>query len=572
MNGEIKISELSVAQYMCVINDLPASKAQKDLSEQDNAILDKFRAATKSYHLYRTANGWDSEKWIKYEPRDISYAWGSFNAILVVFQYLNDDTKNTKKALSLTELFNRFINDPKVNEPQYDEKITGKDSDRFLFKAKEYIFTHTAATFRADVEVQYTNSYDAYRDNFNKILGGCTKDSTISTVIRHLEPYVLPEALAGFREMARRGFDVDLLASQEMVEQETIQTTQCNRFDADISPKPKKLDGPLWAKCEQLFDAGARQIVFTGAPGTGKTFTAEVFAEYKLWEYADRKGGIVCDKQMLDEHIKTVQFHSGYDYSDFVEGLRPVHTGVSGEMTFVRLDGQFKAFCRKILNNPDKNAPYFFIIDEINRADLSRVFGELMFCLDESKRPASPEDTAGKTVVTQYSNLPTYQISENGIATKMENDDYKKGFYIPKNLCILATMNDIDRSVESFDFALRRRFKWIEAKADEEMEPGLLGMLGCDLPDDVVKELSDAVKGMNAVITGDEGQKLRLTSDYHIGHAYFEKYNGENLPDIWENQIKQILREYCRGRANSSDVNNFIEACRKALLVDKGEK
>lgn len=196
-------------------------------------------------------------------------------------------------------------------------------------------------------------------------------------MIRCLEPHVRPEAMAGFREMARRGFDVDL----------------------------SFVPGPLWSKCERLHDAGAKQIVFTGAPGTGKTYTAYQFAKHTV-------EGYFGNSNHLNTHIEIVQFHSSYDDSDFVEGLRPVETGENNEVTFRRLDGQFKAFCRKILKDIDCNAPYFFIIDEINRADLSRVFGELMFCLDESKRPVSLLDTAEKKVTTQYSNLPTYEVSK----------------------------------------------------------------------------------------------------------------------------------------------------------------
>ncbi|WP_253514806.1 AAA family ATPase [Peribacillus frigoritolerans] len=103
----------------------------------------------------------------------------------------------------------------------------------------------------------------------------------------------------------------------------------------------------------------------------------------------------------------------------------------------------------------------------MNRADLSRVFGELMYGLEEHYRE--------KTFQTQYSNLPTYEI-KNKRAVPMDYDVFENGFFIPENVYIIATMNDIDRSVEAFDFALRRRFQWIEVKANDVMKDALEGM------------------------------------------------------------------------------------------------
>ena len=176
-----------------------------------------------------------------------------------------------------------------------------------------------------------------------------------------------------------------------------------------------------------------KQVIFTGAPGTGKT--------YAVRNYVKKQ----CKEHGYDEsHYKFVQFHPSYDYTDFVEGLRPVQLNENGAPTFVRLDGIFKAFCRQIAERnqkSDKNAAvetYYFIIDEINRADLAKVFGELMFGLKEGYR--------GKKFDTQYQNLPTYQVdpdTKQVTQLKAENDVFKDGFYIPENLYIIGTMNEI---------------------------------------------------------------------------------------------------------------------------------
>ncbi len=281
-------------------------------------------------------------------------------------------------------------------------------------------------------------------------------------------------------------------------------------------------------------------IIFTGAPGTGKTYSVENYVK----DVKERSG--------------FVQFHSSFDYTDFVEGLRPVSDGNVG-MKFVRMDGIFKKFCRRALKNPDET--YYFIIDEINRADLSRVFGELMYCFE--KRGTDHK------VDTQYQNLPTYEMAD-GTAVIIENDDFAGGFYVPENVIVIGTMNDIDRSVETFDFALRRRFDWVNIKANDVMESSLISMresgtIDAAADDANLKQLSERVVKMNGKISD---KQYSLNEDYHIGPAYFKGYNGtkESLTEIFEHNIAPILQEYLRGRATKL-VEGFTEACKNALFA-----
>lgn len=160
---------------------------------------------------------------------------------------------------------------------------------------------------------------------------------------------------------------------------------------------------------------------------------------------------------------------------------------------------------------------------------------------------------------TQYKNLPTYRINEKGKAVLLENDCFKDGFYIPKNLIIIGTMNDIDRSVETFDFALRRRFRWGEIKANDVMESSLLEMR----KDDKEEEIEDLIKSaiaMNNVISSDK--KIGLNKSFHIGPAYFKKGTKSN---IWNTKVEPILYEYCRGR-KSENTDKFVKNCRKAFF------
>ena len=366
-----------------------------------------------------------------------------------------------------------------------------------------------------------------------------------------------------------------------------------------------------------------KNLVLTGAPGTGKTFLAKEIAK------------------AMDAEVEFVQFHPSYDYTDFVEGLRPIKKDKI--LCFERTDGVFKLFCKKALSasmlfslaykelvrelkvrdidsldtelrktyvnendhivfrNTDgrnansqkhyvsekklrelylkiseniqhfedetkitkdkckelnggrevdttaplilkelfkrsrkgllrlsKSSKYVFIIDEINRCELSKIFGELFYAIDPGYRGEK-----GK-VKTQYQNL-------------IDNDDvFVDGFFVPENVYILATMNDIDRSVESMDFALRRRFAWKEIKPEDRME-----MLSEKLDHDTCVK---AIRVMNA-LNKDISKTRGLGSAYQIGPAYFlkldkELYNGD-FTALWDMHIEILLKEYLRGYSNA---------------------
>ena len=386
-------------------------------------------------------------------------------------------------------------------------------------------------------------------------------------------------------------------------------------------------------------------MILHGAPGTGKSFlakqiAADIVSSGKKCEYTE-----LSDEEK--SQIEFVQFHPSYDYTDFVEGLRP-KLNDDGSMGFELQSGIFMKFINKarknyedsqkttetlkieqsvqdlmseffdgvfqeekrfetkngnsfIITNVDEkhiyiNIPgnatankltlninevrkmlesgkkfnqikditsffekrnatqefsydfvifneikkmkaskpqeanieaqkkYVFIIDEINRGEISKIFGELFYSIDPGYRGKTGE------ITTQYSNL---------------HDDPEEKFYIPENVYIIGTMNDIDRSVDSFDFAMRRRFRFIELKANE-----MIGML-----DSLSKERKqDAIKRMTSLNNAITTNVKDLNESYHIGAAYFLKLNEIYPEQLWSDYLEPLLKDYIQGMPNEEEI------------------
>jgi 5-methylcytosine-specific restriction protein B len=234
-----------------------------------------------------------------------------------------------------------------------------------------------------------------------------------------------------------------------------------------------------------------KNIILQGAPGVGKTFAAKRLA-YSIMGEED------------DDRVEFVQFHQNYSYEDFVMGYKPVENG------FQLKYGIFYRFCKKAQAHPDKD--YFFIIDEINRGNMSKIFGELLMLIEADYRD--------KEVTLAYTG---------------------RGFSVPKRLHIIGMMNTADRSLAMIDYALRRRFSFFD------MEPGFdsegFKKYQEGLANDTFNTLIDKIQELNREIKQDKS----LGKGFCIGHSYFcnvEECTEEWMKDVVDFDILPMLNEY----------------------------
>lgn len=283
----------------------------------------------------------------------------------------------------------------------------------------------------------------------------------------------------------------------------------------------KYLDGISFvSKCVGIVKS-KKNVILQGAPGTGKTYNTAAIALSVLGEsvdYSDHNAVMKRYKSLQDNRIFFTTFHQSLDYEDFVEGLKPhIQYDAEGKsigVTYEPEDGIFKLACQAV----QPNKPVVLIIDEINRGNVSKVFGELITLLEADKRD---KDDHPLTVKLPYS---------------------KKAFGVPSDLYIIGTMNTTDRSTGTLDYALRRRFAFVTLKSDvsviekhyDELHNEELKKIAVSLFNDIRKFIENPKH-----LCGDLG-----IDDLMVGHSYFMAKSKDELANRIEYEVIPLINEY----------------------------
>lgn len=286
------------------------------------------------------------------------------------------------------------------------------------------------------------------------------------------------------KEVFRYGEDMDYIKEFDYIKEE---------FLKEVFLEKNLVKDLLWELKEE------KNIILQGPSGVGKTFIASKLAK--------------LDIDSVDENIKTIQFHQSYSYEDFIMGFRPSKLG-----GFELKEGVFYTFCKRASINPKQN--FYFVIDEINRGNLSKIFGETLMLMEKDKRGI-----------------------KNKITLSYENEI----FYIPSNVYIIATMNPNDRSIVDFDFAMRRRFSFFDIEPAFESEKFKNYLLSKGLSKKIIRFISFNMNNLNKKIID---ESFGLGKSFCIGHSYFCNPDlSKQSEEVWykkiiDYKIAPLIRTY----------------------------
>lgn len=289
----------------------------------------------------------------------------------------------------------------------------------------------------------------------------------------------------------------------------------------------------------ELLTTGNKAIILYGPPGTGKTYTAENLVCEMLKIEREQLDGykFSSDETKIEGAWTLVQFHPNYTYEDFIGGISPELS--NNNLSYTLKTGIFKRFCDVAAKPENKEKSFIFVIDEINRADLSAVFGELM-----------------------------YGLEYRGKGMRIPNFD--KQFVIPDNVYLIGTMNNIDKSLVTFDLALRRRFAFYKIMPNLNVIEAMLE--NCNIEESCLSAFIARCKDLNKKLS--ETGTLQLGEDYQIGHAYYGKIRDFlrkisskdtqtittfELEKLWEYHLEPLLMEYVGNRMEDPDVVKRIQ-------------
>ncbi|WP_434581550.1 AAA family ATPase [Sulfurimonas sp. NW15] len=437
----------------------------------------------------------------------------------------------------------------------WQKDLSGKDDKEKFESSKKYLEKKFPPKFlwmwANKEEVLHPISLMAFRNFLDTEFGKTILDSIKKDFesIKGVEKNELPELVTNmkfdnFKNVWKKISDKIL---EEIVDEFSSKTDDKKK---EIIFKLSKLisliciEEPDIKNIADFLQTGNRAVILWGPPGTGKTYESEQVVkelldigddELEKYLFSNKKG-----EDNTKGYYQIIQFHPNYTYQDFIGGISPKLT--SEIISYELREGVFKEFCDDANKNKDKK--YIFIIDEINRAELSAVFGELLYALEYR----------GKSI-----NLPHFG-----------------SFVIPKNVYIIGTMNNVDKSLVTFDLALRRRFGFFKLMPKlEVIEDVLSEFVKKDSLDDYYQKCVE----LNQSITS----QLGLSEDYQIGQAYFlriKDFLDQNklkkkepqiitrfeLKKLWLYNIEPLLEEYLGMQLEDDGIKSKLNALKKNFL------
>ena len=562
---------------------LPLTASASEISwtksdENDTEYLLRF---IEWAHLFGKAKGYSSEQYMIYHNFG-EHKGQYYDGYKDKRYYIDEgDVLDNYKGI-ICKLLQQIVNSKTINDLKQIEKDIKKEGKK-RFDAKQIIRKLTVLHFALDDINSGKENNDATEKLNNNSLLWIYKDETVDN---------LYELFVGDNGNEKSFFEKSNAVWTKAVE--WLKETEVNDWKngcpstitTDNYKQFAKLNNLLWElgknNAGELTNFDVPNVIYHGAPGTGKTYTT--LQTVKLLCQGD------------NSRYKYCQFHPSYSYQDFIEGIKPMRI-VGGNVNLEVVNGIFKQFCIDVKDknetfyegfkkNNKGNAPkiddyphYYFIVDEINRGDLSRIFGETFSLLEPDYRDrdfSNPNDGYKKSenlIVTPLSNVIEKTSNKEGLAYKII--DGKVYFGIPFNIHFIGLMNDVDKSIDTFDLALRRRFKWITKKCDYDViQDSLLDKI---TNTDEVADYKKSCETLNEFITKPEG--LGLSENYQLGQSYFMKIvnmlssKSKTITEtarksVFENYIETTLREYAREVCDENEIDDKINGAKKEFGID----
>lgn len=493
INGSYQYKNLPELSYAAFEESERVNNENKKLIDEGSVMVEEDANAV-HYWLYAAGHGGD--KWNEfYDSNIMAIGWGEIgdlskfsdknqikNAMRLAYNQPDRSFKNDAHATW------QFAKEMKIGDVVFVKKGSSQIVGRGVVES-DYIYDDTQSDYYYNVrKVRWTN-----RGVWEH--PGRTVTKTLTDITQYTE-YV--EKLNSLFVSAQ---------DEEFDEKEIVYPPySSDDFLNDVYMSEKDYTTLVELITEK------KNVILQGAPGVGKTFAARRLA-YSIMESQD------------SEKVMMVQFHQSYSYEDFIMGYRPTEEG-----KFVLKEGPFYSFCKKAENDSDND--YFFIIDEINRGNLSKIFGELLMLVEKDKRAK--------------------------VKLQLLYSDEK--FSVPENLYIIGMMNTADRSLAMLDYALRRRFAFFNLKPAFNSD-GFIQYKN-KLNNYKFDKLIEVVLSLNKAICEDDS----LGEGFMIGHSYFcniKKVDDNRLSNIIEYEIIPMLKEYWFDE--SSKVKEWSERLRSAI-------